>query len=399
MRLNRFLISFLCATVATSASAAFARTRLAAARSPNPARAEPAKPEAAWFASYEEARAAMLAGNFAVAAAQFTVLVGSAPDPGARFLATEMMTACQTWAAGGLVLSQPQQTSLAPPALLADRRTTDELAILYTNAVLFGLYAGLVIDVWNEPDSPSGAVLPPLLMAGAFAGTVALLDKTLNLRYGVAQSMVAGLYIGIEEALCWSLWHEAHSPYSSEWGEKTVTTLILGVGTLGAVAGGVVGSYLGTTPGRASLMGSAAMWSGLVAGTLVGGLTEKDDTALLSSAIVLNAGAIAGVVAGSMVSPSIARVRFVDLGGLSGGILVGGLYWALADRDATAKGTLISTSLGMAAGLATAWILTGNMEKDQPRRRQEASLAERLMPSLAPVAGGKGFVLGVASTI
>jgi hypothetical protein len=205
--------------------------------------------------------------------------------------------------------------------------------------------------------------------------------------------------VGFEEGIAWTLWHEASVQRSSEYGAKAVTTLIWGLGSLGAVAGGVVGSAYGTTPGRASLMGSAAMWSGLVAGTFMGGLTGSDDAALLSSAIALNAGAVLGALAGAEVSPSIARVRFMDLGGLSGGLLLGGLYWALQDTKATPEGVLTATSLGMTAGLTLGWLLTRDMEPDQPRKHREPSLAERLVPTLVPTSAGTGLVLGVAGVI
>lgn len=297
------------------------------------------------------------------------------------------------------MLKRPHGSALAAPALLKDSRTIDEISILYTNAVLYGLYAGVVLDVQTSANSAGSAIMPPLLLAGLSAGTVALLDHSLHLGYGVAQSIVSGLYIGVEEGITWSLWHEAHWPSSSKWGGKTVTTLIWATGTVGAVAGGMVGSMHGTTPGRASLMGSAAMWSGAVAGTLTGGMTGHADTALLTSAIMLNAGAVAGIFAGAEVSPSIARVRFIDLGGLSGGLVVGGLYWTIQDKKASGRGLLTSSGLGMTAGLVTSWLLTRDMDPDQPRKNRELSFAERLLPTIAPASSGTGFVLGVASTI
>ena len=353
-----------------------------------------------WHAAYSEARATMVAGNFKDATARFESLIISAPDVPSRMLATEMMSACRIWAQGGFMLTTPQRMALTPPALLLeDRRTTDELAVLYTNAVLFGLYSGVVVDLWNDAKSPSGAILPPLLLAGASAGLVAALDRTTKLGYGVAQSIVSGLYVGIEEGVAWALWHEASVNRTSEYGQKVVTTLILGLGTVGAVAGGVVGSAYGTTPGRASLMGSAAMWSGLVAGTFMGGITGVDDTAMLSSAIALNAGAVLGAIVGAEVSPSIARVRFIDLGGLSGGLLVGGLYWSMKDKGASGQGLLTAASLGMTSGLVAGWLLTRDMESDELRKHRELTLAERLVPTLAPAGSGNGLVLGVAGTI
>lgn len=341
----------------------------------------------------------MLEGDFSTAAAKFAELVDGAPDPVDRMLAAEMLSACRIWAQGGFVLTTPQKMALTAPALLEDRRTTDEIAILYTNAILYGLYAGIVLDAWTDANSPGSAILPPLALAGASVGIVAILDRSVHLGYGVAQSMVSGMYVGFEEGIAWILWHEASVQYSSKFGTKASMTLIWGLGTVGAIAGGVVGSAYGTTPGRASLMGSAAMWSGLVVGTLAGGITKQSDTALLSSAIALNAGAVLGAFAGAEVSPSIARVRFIDLGGLSGGLLLGGLYWAVQDRHASGQGLLIATSLGMTAGLAAGWLLTRDMETDQPRKDREPSLAERLVPTLMPASSGTGLVLGVASTI
>jgi hypothetical protein len=354
---------------------------------------------APWSARYGEARSAMLAGDFGGAAMTFAALVESAPDPASRLLAAEMMSACRIWARGGFVLSTPQQLALGASAAREDRRTTDEIAILYTNAVLYGLYAGIVLDMHTDARSAGSAILPPLVLAGASAGIVAVIDHNTHLGYGVAQSIVSGMYVGFEEGIAWMLWHEASAQRSSEFGEKTSMTVIWGLGTLGAVAGGVVGSAYGTTPGRASLMGSAAMWSGLVAGTFMGGMTGSDDTALLSSAIALNAGAVLGALAGAEVSPSIARVRFIDLGGLSGGLLLGGLYWAVQDKQASGKGLLTATSLGMTAGLTAGWLLTRDMEPDQPRKHREPSLAERMVPTLAPASTGTGLVLGVAGTI
>jgi hypothetical protein len=352
-----------------------------------------------WQARYSQARTAMLAGDFAAAAAKFAALVEAAPDPVDRMLAAEMMSACRIWAQGGFVLTTSQKLALNVPALLEDRRTTDEIAILYTNAILYGLYAGIVLDAWTDANSPGSAILPPLALAGASVGIVAILDCSVRLGYGVAQSMVSGMYVGFEEGIAWTLWHEASVQRSSEFGAKASMALILGLGTVGAVAGGVVGSAYGTTPGRASLMGSAAMWSGLVAGTFAGAITKRSDTALLSSAIALNAGAVLGALAGAEVSPSIARVRFIDLGGLGGGLLLGGLYWAVQDRNASGQGLLTATSLGMTAGLAAGWLLTRDMETDLPRKHREPSLAERLVPTLVPTSTGTGLVLGVASTI
>ena len=351
----------------------------------------------AWDAAYAEARADMLEGRFPAAVQKFEALLLTAPDPANRLLVAELLAACRTWAQGGFVLATPTQIALSQP--MANRRTLDELAILYTNAVFNGVFAGIVIDTYSKPSSAAGYILPPLALAGVEAGIVALVDHTVGFIYGVPQSTVSGMYIGFEEALVWLIWHEAYYPNSSKWGDRTVATLTWGLGTTGALTGGIVGAFLGTTPGRAAFMGSAALWSGAVVGTLAGAIDKNSATGLLAAGIALNLGAIGGALLGAEVSPSIARVRFIDLGGLSGGLLVGGLYWAMAGKGARAPGVTASLGIGMAAGVATAWYFTRNMEEDFPRTGSTQGAMARIIPTISPTSNGAGLVLGVAGAL
>jgi hypothetical protein len=350
-----------------------------------------------WDAAYAEARADMLAGRFPAAVQKFEALLLTAPDASNRLLVAELLAACRTWAQGGFVLATPTQLTLSKP--MVNRRTLDELAMLYTNAVFNGIYAGIVIDLYSKPDSPAAGILPPLGLAAVEAGIVALVDYTVGFRYGVPQSTVSGMYIGYEEALVWLLWHDAHYTGPNKWGGKAVATLTWGLGTAGALTGGVVGTFLGTTPGRAAFMGSAALWSGAVVGTLAGAIDKKSDTGLLAAGIALNLGAIGGALLGAQVSPSIARVRFIDLGGLCGGLLVGGLYFAAADKDIGPRGAAASLGIGMAAGVATAWFFTRHMEEDFPRTGSTQSAMARIIPTIAPTTNGAGMVLGVAGAL
>lgn len=146
-------------------------------------------------------------------------------------------------------------------------------------------------------------------------------------------------------------------------------------------------------------MGSAALWSGAVVGTLVGAMDKKADTGLLAAGIALNLGAIGGALLGAQVSPSIARVRFIDLGGLCGGLLVGGLYFAAADRNPRPSGAAVSLGLGVAAGVATGWFFTRNMEEDFPRTGSTQSAMASVIPTIAPASNGAGMILGVAGAL
>ncbi|MGC4090951.1 MAG: hypothetical protein QM756_24370 [Polyangiaceae bacterium] len=115
----------------------------------------------------------------------------------------------------------------------------------------------------------------------------------------------------------------------------------------------------------------------------------RDDHALLAAAIGVNAGAVFGMFTAGDVSPSIARVRYLDLGAIGGGLTLGGLFLAAGGKDTSASGLAGSTALGVAAGLATAWYATRGMTQDLgPETAKQASLLEAIRPTIAPTSGG-----------
>ena len=371
---------------------------------------EEADPEAAaWASQYDQARARMLVGQFAEAAATFNALASRARDPARQLLAREQATICERWARGGFVLMRASDLATVQArseASLPDRRSADELGILYTGAVLYGLGTGVALDVWTEPGSAATGILPVLALGGAAVGVVYLLDTPQDLHYGVAQSISSGMWIGFEEGLVWTLWNQARAVSADEWSGRTVATALWGTATAGAVLGGALGTVYGTTPGRASFVGSTALWAGLVAG-LLGSTVSHDnsstdnDTFMLASSLGLTAGAVAGILVGKPVSPSIARVRFVDLGAIAGGVLVGGLYLAISNGKISSQRLTGALAGGITVGLVTAWQLTSRMEPDFPRSGQAAvpgplsSFTPVIAPRIHEGSGVDGMVLGV----
>jgi hypothetical protein len=356
--------------------------------------------EASWRYRYDVARERLLDGDFADAAERFDVLVGEAGDPVDRELATSMRDIARSWAGRGLALVK--QSALGETALSAKsvgERTTDEIALLYGNSIVYGIGSGLWLDAHTQANSTPGIVLPMLLFSGAAAGTVALLDVGHPLRYGVAQSIVSGMYIGFEEGLVLGLWNQSSGSYDSRWQASTVADVVWGLSTAGAVGGGLLGTSLGATPGRASFVGSTALWTGVLAGFVAaaatGDGTSRGPNGWLATGLGLNAGAIAGLLTAGPVSPSIARVRFLDIGGIAGGLLFGGLYLAAADKNPQAQPASGFTALGIAGGLSMAWLATRGMPADRLEEKgapDQASLA--LQPTLAPVPGGATLGVG-----
>lgn len=335
----------------------------------------------------------MAEGNFAGAVSAFDVLAAQAPDTLTAARAKEDAALCRVWIHRGLVLVPRADLGESNVhARQANQRTTDELAVLYTNAVFYGLGTGGWLAAQTEPDSAAGFVLPSLGLAGASALGVYALDSGKPLGYGVPQSMVTGMYIGLYQGIAWTVWNQSQHRYYEAWSGKTVATVIWGGATLGLVAGGLLGSQSRTTPGRASFVGSASLWSAVVAGFLASGIAPKDDKqddrTWLAVALGVNAGAIGGALAAGEVSPSVARVRFLDLGGIGGLLVSGGLFLASESNNDSARD--VSVGLGTAAGLAVAWFATRGMPKDEP-----ASILAKL-PNLVAMPVRGGAALGFA---
>jgi hypothetical protein len=347
-----------------------------------------------WRRRYHDARETLLAGDFASAAVSFDVLARDATDPLDRTLAESMRDLARAWAERGVTLEPPRVAGeSSAPARPAGERTIDELAQLYASSIFYGVGTGAWLDVQTQPQTAGGVVLPMVLASGAAAGTIALLDAGHPLHYGVPQSIVSGMYMGLEQGIALSLWNASQSDLSSRWQAATSASVIWGLSSAGAVGGGVLGASLGSTPGRASFVGSASLWTGVVTGlftaTVVGGQTDGGSDALLASEVGLNAGMVAGLLAAGPVSPSIARVRFLDVGAIAGGLAAEGLYLAAAGRSPEAQPGAFFAGLGIAAGLGITWVATSRMPRDQPMGATEETRSPMaLEPTLAPVRGG-----------
>jgi hypothetical protein len=352
--------------------------------------------ESSWEADFQRAKADFISGRFEAANQQLPSLAARAATPIDQARAIELLGASREWTRRGATLIE--QSELAGSDVLSrrtDRRTSDEIGVLYLSSIVYGLGTGVWLDVLVEPDTIEGAILPPLLLAGASVGAVALIDSGKGLRYGTAQSISTGMTLGFAQGFAWSTYYQATSSWYDQMEPETYASVLWATTTVGAVTGGVLGTVNSTTPGRAAFVGSTALWPALVLGLGAAGLSPddnyRDDNALLASAIGATAGTLGGVFAAGAVSPSTARVRFLDLGAIGGGLAVGGL--ALAARaESTTDGSeiMLATDLGVLAGLGLAWWLTDDMPRDlgvEPPAPDKVTV----MPTLVPQRNGLGF--------
>lgn len=142
-------------------------------------------------------------------------------------------------------------------------------------------------------------------------------------------------------------------------------------------------------------MGSTALWGGILSGLFTAAVTgdaqgQRDDDGLLGAALGTNIGALGGVLSAGTLSPSVARVRFIDLGGMAGGLLAGGLYVSAANnlRQDDIQGLFGVNALGIAGGLALSAVLTRGMPADHGVTEPGPTNAVHVEPTLIPVRGG-----------
>jgi hypothetical protein len=355
-----------------------------------------APPGVDWNSDFIRAKTSFIEGRFELATKQFENLLARAQNPVDRARVEELLQATQEWTRRGVTLIA--QSELAGTDLLSrrtDRRTADEIGVLYLSSIVYGLGTGGWVDVLSEPHSAAGAILPPLLLAGASVGAVALIDSGKGLRYGSAQSISTGMTLGFYQGFAWTTYYQATSSHSDQMDAKNYVTLLWATTTAGALAGGVIGSVSSATPGRAAFVGSATLWPAVVFGFGAAGLSSddryRDDHALLATAFGATAGMVGGILTAGPVSPTTARVRFLDLGAIGGGLAVGGLTLA-ARAESTKDGSeiFLATDLGILAGLGLAWWLTSNMPQDLGAEKPQPPKAT-VTPTLLPQRGGIGL--------
>lgn len=366
------------------------------ARQPAAALPQPPPPPpelvAQWQAVYERGKAALAAGAFPLASRMLNDVTMRAPDPALREKARDLAQLASYWAYNRLALMPAANTlppEKKPPSVLENKRSIDELAFLYANTLVWGTGFGVVIGLSTESNEAAAFYLPAIGMTALGVGALSLVDIQYGpIPYGVPQSITSGMYMGLEAGIYVAAILEGENLVERE--EKVFPGLIWGTATAGALIGGLVGGTMPVTPGRASFTSSGAIWGGLLTTLLTIGFVDEDFDS--SPAVTGLLGATAGGVTAGLLShwasPSIARVRFLDVGAAAGGLVFGGLYASLADQlDGQALAFL--TSAGIIAGLGTTFYLTKDMERDEPRRGNARKTSEwRASPFMTPQPGG-----------
>ena len=332
---------------------------------------------AEWDQRYERAREQLVSGHEAQAAPRFDRLAQDAPTPEDARRATELAEICRS--------------KLRVQTDTAALRSQEEITILYATAFVYGLGTSAWVALMTQPKNLGAAVLPFALLTTASVGGVALADGYRPFRRGVPQSIASGVYLGFGEGI-WAvgLQHAgaARRNDGSAWNSAQVASMLWGGATLGAIGGGLLGAVRQPTPGRVSFTLSASLWGGLVSSFAATALSPNEqrrtEHAFASGWIGYNVGLAGGILFAPTVAPSIARVRFVDLGGIGGGLIGAGIS-TFAAEDTRKRASFGASALGAAAGLGLTWWATSGMPSDPPKQNGSA-LA--LMPSLVRTPNG-----------
>jgi hypothetical protein len=335
-------------------------------------------PQSSWHERYEHARAALIDERFADARAQLELLAQSAETDTDRRLAMELAEVARIEA-----MRHGPKLDLQP-----ELRTSDELAVLYTTAALYGLGTSGWLTLQLQPKTFGGAIIPFALLTTAAVGGVALADGYRPLRHGIPQAIAAGLYLGFGEGLWIVAYQHAYATShagNTPWHAERVSTALWAGSTAGALVGGFIGALRRPTPGRVSFTASTGIWLGVLSAFAAEALnpdrTGRGHTSYLVGDIGYNAGLLAGVAFGPQVAPSVTRVRFMDLAGLGGALLGAGGY-ALIANQTDSRGEVGAAAIGGALGLGFAWWATSGMAPDHSH--------DELRPAIGR-AGREGF--------
>ncbi|HYQ44438.1 MAG TPA: hypothetical protein VER11_20790 [Polyangiaceae bacterium] len=329
-----------------------------------------------WDQRYEKARHLLVSGDEAEAAPEFEQLSLLAPTEEDAHRARELAEICRA--------------KLSAEVDAGYLRSSGELTFLYSTAFVYGLGTSAWVAMMTQPKNLGGAVLPFAVLTTAAVGGVSLADNYRPFRRGVPQSIASGAYLGFGEGI-WlvGIQHAGATRRDdgSAWDGKRVASALWGGATLGAIGGGVIGALRQPTPGRVSFTLSTSLWGGLVtsfaAAAFVSDDSRRTEQAFTLGMVGYNVGLVGGLIFAPSIAPSVARVRFVDLGGIGGGLIGAGVY-TLAAGGGESRASLGAASLGTVAGLAFTWWATSEMPGDPPK--QGRSLA--LLPSLVRTRDG-----------
>jgi hypothetical protein len=257
----------------------------------------------------------------------------------------------------------------APP--LRDRGGRAQLVLATT---LYGIWAGIAVDVLGDIDGDRTPVLAPLLGMAAGLGGSLYATRGGNITAGQAWSVITGLDYGTYNGLLWAAARDART-------DKGVIGTALGAG----LAGGALGILVAVQrppQGAVEMVRSGGLYGTAAAfmGALLFASDSPSSKAIFTTlATGMDVGLAGGAALASRVAISRNRMLLIDAGTVAGLGFGLGTAWLVAGSGGNGRHALGAGGLvGLGVGMATAILLT--------RRRDDAHEAEGTAPAASALA-------------
>ncbi len=290
---------------------------------------------------------------------------GHGPDRIAE-IATEVLTVCETIArdeaARRASSDGSQREEATPPPSGDDRspaggRARAGRAVLVTGSAIYGLWAGIAVDILGEVDDARVGVLIPLLGVGGGLGLSLAATGEGRMTKGEAWTILTGMDYGTYTGLLLAITLDTDSA------QGVVGTMLLS-GAVGTALATALATEHSPARGTAEAVRSGGLW-GFSSAALVAAMLE-DPSARATAGLML-AGMGGGLATGGLVASNYPvtrdRMLLADAGALSGAVLGAGLYVLIAGSpDDQGRGRVLaaSTLVGLHAGLVTSlWLTRG----------------------------------------
>lgn len=264
-----------------------------------------------------------------------------------------------------------------PPRASASDGELDQegRAKLVFAGTIYGLWAGIALDIIAGLDDPRALVIPPLVGVGAGLGLSLLATRDREVTNGQSWTTITGFDYGSYSGLLWSLSARVDS-------ERTATAVALGSGLAAGALAATAAWQWRPSAGDAEVLRSGGLW-GFATGLLVLPIFAPeaiDDHWATSMAIGMDSGLIAGalIARGSDISRN--RMLLIDAGTLTGVVAGFGFGFLATGTPSETEARLLggATLAGMYLGMGAAIYLTRDMRGEKgPRLAASPGLLAR----------------------
>ena len=355
-----------------------------------PAQPVPTSDTADVIAAYDQAFAALLAGEFQKAAVGFRAVAARSVEADRRAASRELARLADGLIARGakLRLKSPGQTAPATRAIADDDQPDAGRAGFIVTTTLASTYAGVyLLDILNTSDFRAAVLVITGTTAAGFIGSLyGSSGKTITA--GTADAYSLGISMGVGNALLLAF------PLGLDSSTESVQTTVIGGMVLGGVAGMIMGDRARPTRAQVGFTGTTATLGLATAGLglVVAQPDTSADTVLLVLAGGLDAGAGLGLGLAGNLDWSPGRQRLTSLGAFLGALA----GWATAalltgtssSGDTTSRAWAGSTLVGMWGGFGLSTYLTRHMKPDPRFAPAKPTVEAQVAPMLIGHAPG-----------